>query len=80
LRLAGTISGVINMGIMLGPTLLQPAIGWVLDRHWQGLMDAGVRIYGIGAYRSAFALIMVWMLVSWFLIFFTRETYCRQQA
>jgi hypothetical protein len=43
-------------------------------------MDAGVRIYGIGAYRSAFALIMVWMLVSWFLIFFTRETYCRQQA
>lgn len=80
LRLAGTISGVINMGIMLGPTLLQPAIGWVLDRHWQGLTHAGVRIYSIEAYRAGFALIMGWMLVSWVLIFFTRETHCRQQA
>ncbi len=80
LRLAGTISGVINMGIMLGPTLLQPAIGWVLDRHWQGLTHAGVRLYGLEAYRAGFALIMGWMLVSWLLIFFTRETYCRQQA
>jgi hypothetical protein len=65
---------------MLGPTLLQPAIGWVLDRHWQGLTHAGVRIYSLEAYRAGFALIMGWMLLSWVLIFFTRETYCRQQA
>ena len=34
--LAGTVSGVINMGVMMGPTLLQPVVGWVLDRNWQG--------------------------------------------
>jgi predicted MFS family arabinose efflux permease len=78
LRLAGTVSGVINMGVMLGPTLLQPGIGWVLDRRWQGLSHDGVRIYGLEAYHAGFALIMGWLLIAWALIFFTRETYCRQ--
>jgi MFS family permease len=80
LRLAGTISGVINMGIMLGPTLLQPGIGWVLDRRWQGAMLDGVRVYGREAYHAGFALMLGWMLIAWVLLFFTRETGCRQQA
>ena len=29
--LSGTVSGVVNMGVMMGPTLLQPAVGWILD-------------------------------------------------
>ena len=44
-RLSGTISGVINMGIMFGPTVLQPAVGWVLDLCWDGTMREGVRVY-----------------------------------
>jgi hypothetical protein len=32
--LSGTVSGVVNMGVMMGPTLLQPAVGWVLDLKW----------------------------------------------
>ncbi len=80
LRLAGTISGVINMGIMLGPTLLQPSIGWVLDRRWQGGMLGGVRLYDLEAYHAGFALLLGWMLTSWVLLFFTNETGCRQQA
>jgi MFS family permease len=80
LRLAGTVSGVVNMGIMLGPTLLQPSIGWVLDRRWQGTLLEGVRTYDLGAYHAGFALMMGWMLISWVLLFFTRETGCRQQA
>ncbi len=80
LRLTGTISGVINMGIMLGPTLLQPSIGWVLDRRWRGGMFDGVRIYDLEAYRGGFALMLGWMLLAGVLLFFTRETGCRQQA
>jgi MFS family permease len=78
-RLAGTISGVINMGIMLGPTALQPAVGWMLDRRWEGEMLAGARVYGLGAYQFGFALILAWLVVSFALIFFTRETHCRQK-
>ncbi len=77
-RLAGTVSGVCNMGVMLGPTLLQPAMGWMLDRHWQGEMLNGVRAYGLTAYRWAFSLMVAWALLSLVLIFFTRETRCRQ--
>jgi MFS family permease len=78
IRLAGTVSGVCNMGVMLGPTLLQPAMGWMLDRHWQGQLLNGVRIYSLTAYRWAFALMMAWAMLSFFLIFFTQETRCRQ--
>jgi MFS family permease len=77
-RLAGTISGVINMGIMLGPTVMQPVVGWMLDSRWEGDMVAGARIYRSGAYQFGFSLILVWVALSFILIFFTRETHCRQ--
>ena len=44
-RFAGTTSGIYNMGSILGAMLLQPAIGWMLDRNWQGGLAGGVRIY-----------------------------------
>jgi len=77
-RLAGTISGVVNMGTMTGPMLLQPAVGWMLDQKWQGQMQAGVRVYGQEAYQAGFSLMMAWILLALVLLFFTRETHCRQ--
>ena len=77
-HLSGTVSGVINMGVMTGPMILQPAVGWVLDRMWTGETAAGVRLYGLDAYRSGFALMLAWMALSLVLLLFTRETGCRQ--
>jgi len=76
--LSGTVSGVINMGVMTGPMVLQPAVGWVLDRMWTGDMAAGVRVYHAAAYRSGFTLMLAWIAVSFILLLFTRETGCRQ--
>ncbi len=78
-RLAGTAAGMINMGVMLGPTLLQPAVGWILDLKWRGQMADGVRIYSLQAYQSGFMLMLGWAALALVLLFFTRETYCRQQ-
>jgi MFS family permease len=78
--LAGTVNGVINMGVISGPTLLQPAVGWLLDRNWTGELLQGIRIYDMAAYRAGFALMLGWALVSLVLLFFTRETRCRQMA
>jgi MFS family permease len=72
--LSGTISGIINMGIMLGATVLQPAVGWMLDRHWDGGIQEGVRVYSLAAYQAGFALMMGWLILSFLLLFFTRET------
>ncbi len=77
-RLTGTVNGVINMGVMLGPTLLQPAVGWMLDRNWDGHTVAGMRVYNIEAYQAGFTLMISWAVLSFILLFFTRETYCRQ--
>ena len=76
--LAGTVSGVCNMGIMIGPMVLQPVMGSVLDRNWNGMLEDGIRVYHLGAYQSAFTLMMAWSILSAVLICFTTETHCRQ--
>jgi MFS family permease len=79
-NLSGTISGVINMGIMLGATVLQPAVGWMLDRCWEGAVLDGVRLYSLDAYQAGFGLMMAWILIALVLLCFTRETFGRQIA
>lgn len=79
-RLAGTASGVCNMGPLMGGMLLQPAMGWILDRHWQVALDNGVRIYGVAAYQAAFLMIAGWIALALLLSFFSRETFCRQHV
>ncbi len=79
-HLAGTVSGVINMGVMMGPMILQPAVGWVLDRMWTGEMQMGVRMYDLAAYRGGFGLMLAWIGISLLLLFFTQETGCRQRV
>ena len=77
-RLGGTVSGIANMGVMLGGMFMQPLVGFALDRHWQGGMVGGVRVYDFSAYRWGFSLITAWCVVSLVLLAFTRETHCRQ--
>ena len=78
-NLSGTISGVANMGVMFGPMVLQPVIGWVLDRFWQGAVKDGVRLYSLEAYQIGFSLALGWMAVGLILLFFARETHGRQK-
>lgn len=77
-RLGGSISGIANMGVMFGGMILQPLVGYVLDRHWGGRLADGVRVYDFAAYRWGFALILAWGALSLVLLAFTRETSCRQ--
>ncbi len=80
IRLSGTTSGIANMGNMMGGMVLQPAVGWVLDRMWSGQATGGVRIYDFVAYRAGFSLMLVWLVCGLLLLAFTRETHCRQSA
>ena len=79
-HLAGTVSGIVNMGVMIGPMILQPAVGWMLDVKWQGQLRDGVRLYDLAAYQTGFSMMLAWMAVALILLFFTRETRCRQIA
>jgi predicted MFS family arabinose efflux permease len=80
-RLAGTVSGIANMGVMTGGLVMQPLVGWVLDRHWGGaLTPGGARLYDLEAYRSAFSILFAWGALALVALLFTRETGCRQSA
>lgn len=76
--LAGTAGGIANMGNMLGGMIMQPAVGWVLDRRWSGELVGGVRVYDFDAYRAGFTLMLVWLAAAILLLVFVRETHCRQ--
>ncbi len=73
-RVGGTASGIANMGVMIGPMLLQPAVGVVLDRFWDGALVDGVRVYGVEAYRFGFGLMLVWVVIGIVALALTRET------
>jgi MFS family permease len=79
-RVGGAVSGIANMGMMLGGMVMQPLIGFMLDRHWSGRSVEGVRIYDFAAYQAGFSLVLAWGVLSLGLLAFARETRCRQQV
>lgn len=79
-RLAGSASGIANMGVMLGGMLMQPLVGFILDRHWDGTLAEGARVYSYAAYQRGFAAMLAWGAVALVLVALSRETYCRQQG
>jgi sugar phosphate permease len=74
--LSGTVSGLTNMGVMIGPMLLQPVVGKILDHYWTGTMNQGVRIYSLNAYETGFIPMMAWVILSIVFLIFTKETNC----
>ncbi len=77
-RLGGTASGIANMGVMVGGMVMQPLIGLVLDRYWNGTVADGARFYEYDAWQAGFSLPFAWGALSLVLLALTRETHCRQ--
>lgn len=80
LRLMGTASGVVNMGPLLGGVILQPGVGWLLDRGWDGALVGGVRVYAAATWQAGFGLMFVTVALALAVVPFARETRCRQPA
>jgi len=77
-HLYGTAIGIINMGAMSGPTILQPAIGAILDLMWDGQMSGGARVYDMNAFKAGFSVMIGWAVLGCILISRTRDTLSRQ--
>jgi len=74
---AGTVGGVVNMAVLGFAAIQQSAMGWILDRNWQGATIEGARIYDAAAYHAAFLWLAVSALGAVLAVTLTRETYCR---
>ena len=79
-RLAGTVSGVANMGVIQGPMTMQPLVGIILDRTWSGTIVEGKRVFDLASYQQGFSLMLIWGVIAVGLLLMTRETYCRQSG
>ncbi len=73
-----TALGFMNMLNMVGGAVLQPLIGWILDRYWQGAMLQHVRIFSLHAYYVALISLPIILLIAFLIVPFIKETYCKQ--
>lgn len=62
-QFAGMSTSVVNAAQFLGVGILQPALGWILDRGWDGTLHHGVRVYSADSYRIGIALLLACTLV-----------------
>ncbi len=75
--LSGMATSVVNVGVFLGPSILQPLVGWVMDRSWQGGMEGGARLYTAADYRTGLLLMAGFAALGAVATLFVRETGCR---
>ncbi|MFI4983047.1 MAG: MFS transporter, partial [Nevskiales bacterium] len=78
--LSGMATSVVNTGVFLGPAILQPLVGWVMDDSWQaagGVLLDGARSYTASDYRSGILLMAGAALFGCLSTLLVRETNCR---
>jgi len=72
---AGATIGIINGFVVGSGAVLQPLLGWLLDRAWDGTLVEGARLYTRGAYESAFLILPVIGVFGIIVALIVRETH-----
>lgn len=72
-----TALGFMNMMNMIGGAFLQPMIGWILDKYWQGQLIHGARIFPLHAFYSSLFTLPCILFLAFLLMPFIRETHCQ---
>ena len=80
LAISATTFGFMNMLNNLGGAALQPIIGLILDKTWDGTLVNNTPLYSLENYHVALSIIPIVLAASIGVIPFIRETYCRQQV
>lgn len=76
-RYVATGLSFMNMMNMVGIALAQPIIGFILDKLWDGQVVDKVRVYPLGAYHLALALLPLGILASLLILPRIKETHCQ---
>lgn len=77
-HLTGTATGLASVLIMGGAGIAQMLFGILLDKHWNGLVVEGVRIYSASNYQFAMKMFPVALIIGLLAVFLARETKCRK--
>lgn len=61
--ISSSVTGIVNSLTVASGAILQPAVGYILDRLWDGTVNGGARVYAIEDYQSGFSLIFAACLI-----------------
>ena len=78
--LSGMATSVVNVGVFLGPAILQPLVGWVMDRSWLAAHGAslnGARVYTAADYHHGLLLMTGAAVFGCVATLLVKETGCR---
>lgn len=76
-NLAGSALGLASVVIMLGPAILQPFLGWLLDLNWNHKIVNHVPQYSLHDFRLALSVLPIALIIGTLLVLLARETKCR---
>lgn len=77
LHVGATVAGFVNTAMVGGGALVQPLIGLILDRQWDGRTLAGARVYSLEAYATSLLVLPISAMLAIAAAVAIRETYCR---
>lgn len=76
-QLAGMSTSIANVGGFFGAAVMQPLVGWLMDRVWEGTMANGVRAYSLSDFRFGLSVVVALAFFGLLAAFFVRETRCK---
>jgi len=72
--LSGMATSVVNIGGFLGTAIMQPLVGWAIDRTH---LDAGIAPLELSDYQYGIGILLAFSVIGLIATFFIRETNCR---
>jgi len=75
---AGLASGIGNIGGFVGSSFMQPFLGYLLDRKWDGVIVEGVKFYPLQAFQYAFGACFIISCLAIFTVFLLQESFRRE--
>ncbi|MFA6119796.1 MAG: MFS transporter [Sideroxydans sp.] len=72
--LSGMATSVVNIGGFLGTAIMQPLVGWAIDRAHQGV---GIAPLALSDYQYGIGILLGFSVIGLVATFFIRETNCR---
>ena len=77
-KAVGAIVGFTNMAVILSGLTLLPAVGFIIERLWNGQVLNGAPIYSHQSYQIALLMLPACFLLAFLTTFLVKETHCEQ--
>ncbi|MBX9705805.1 MAG: MFS transporter, partial [Gammaproteobacteria bacterium] len=74
------VISLLNTGDAFFNSFTAPLVGSLLDWRWDGVIINNIHHFNIADYHIALAIVPLYSLIAFLLLFWMRETFCQQQA